>query len=617
MKRNKNSIVYQYLPHNWVSYSDKDSRGSYSMKVNYWLSKNMEGIYEKRLNKQIKRKLIIFRNSGGDTSEFGDINKEIEFKYVQVDVKEGFPAIKGSISPLVFYCNSCGYTKSYNRFPHDSSSLSCPKCKKRLKQIQLIYPCTCGNAKPVFTTNDPKKIYKFKPIANDLKSNYRFTILENGYEKNQEMMYKCECGKTLYPMNAFDGRNYKVHSITVVNLIDSKEGDLLQFGINAEKLQIGRWLNIISEEEYKKILLEPKKYFTGEVDENEIEMKIQTLVNLANMPEDVARTTVMNSITGSHEYNWLIDKIQKIDSHVSDTSNQLLSEELIEYFTVKNPTSKMLLDEAINKMISIDAIFDKAEISALHEKLGITDVQISYDTEIITSTYGYTRIFSDPTRAINGQLKIKSYTQKNEIHMLAYSNKLRTEGLLIEFDKTKILYWLKENNIITDEELPPKNKGKEWFLKMINSELIDQFGDIDESEENKITKNIYGLLHTISHMMIRSAGEISGLSKDSLSEIIFPNIPAIFIYANTSQAIPLGSLSGMFEMSYKDFLDKSLELSKDCIFDPLCSNDNGACAGCTYLSEISCSNFNCDLSRFYLIGTPETNHKEKKKGFWL
>ena len=617
MKRNKSSIVYQYLPHNWVSYSDGDLRGSYSMKVNYWSLKEMEGIYEKRLNKQIKRKLNVFRNAGGDTSEFGDVSNEPSFKFVQVDPKEGFASIKGTISPLVFYCNSCGFTKSFSKFPHDSSVLVCPKCKKKMKQIQLIYPCTCGNAKPVYTTNDPKKVYKFKPIANDPKSNFRFTVVENGHEKMVEMRHKCECGKTLYPLNAFDGRNYKSHSISVVNLIDEKEGDLLQYGTKAEKLQIGRWLELITEDEYKKILLEPNRYFSGEISEEEIESKIRTLVELVGMPEDVARATVMMKVSGSNSFNWLNEKINEIDSHVSLTSSQILSEELIEYFTVKNPLRKTVLSEALEKMISIDAIYDESEIEVLHKKLGISNVQISYDTEIVTSTYGYTRIYSDPNRVADGKLKLKAYTQKNEINMLAYSNKLKTEGLLIEFDKTKILSWLCDNGVINKEELPPRDKEKEWFLKMVKSELIEQFGELSDSNENKTTKYVYGLIHTMSHMMIKSAGEISGLSKDSLSELILPNIPAVFIYANTSQAIPLGSLSGMFEMNYKDFLDKSFELSKDCIFDPLCGNDKGACSGCTYLSEISCSNFNCDLSRFYLIGTPETHKKAKMKGFWL
>ena len=68
------------------------------MKVNYWSLKEMEGIYEKRLNKQIKRKLNVFRNAGGDTSEFGDVSNEPSFKFVQVDPKEGFASIKGTIS---------------------------------------------------------------------------------------------------------------------------------------------------------------------------------------------------------------------------------------------------------------------------------------------------------------------------------------------------------------------------------------------------------------------------------------------------------------------------------------------------------------------------------------
>ena len=619
MKRSKSSVVFQYLPHNWVSYSDNTSLGAYSMEVKFWKYKELQGIYKKRLSQQIKKQLVIFRNSGGDTSEFGNLEDMNSFKFVEVDSQEGFEGIKGKISPLVFYCNKCGYTKSFNSSPTNYNSIKCPHCNKTMKQLQMIYSCTCGHAKPVFTTNRSDIIYRYKPRGGGGGGGGGFIVSSNGHERPQEMIYKCEnCGNALYPLNATDGRNYKPHSITSVNLINKYEGELLERGLDAEKLQIGRWLNLVSPEEYDKILHNPKVYFENDFDDEEIDNKVRVLVELAHMSPEVARQTVIDDLSnGTGDTKWFTDLLSKIDSHVLINSSSSLSEELVEYYTLKNPNDKCTLDQALEKMKSIDTITNDEEIYELQNKLGIKDVQISFDIEIINATYGFTRLYSDPSKVTNGsKLKIKSYTTSREVDYLAYSNKLMTEGMLIEFDKKMILDWLLENKVINQSMLPPEDKYKEWFVKNINNDITQCFGDIDDSEENKITKYVYGLLHTISHMMIRSAGEISGLSKDSLSEMIFPNIPAIFIFANTSQAIPLGSLSGMFEMNYKGFLEKAFELSQNCIFDPLCSNEKGACSGCTNLSEISCCNFNNDLSRFYLIGSPETNTKTNIKGFW-
>lgn len=57
MKRSKSSVVFQYLPHNWVSYSDNTSLGAYSMEVKFWKYKELQGIYKKRLSQQIKSNL--------------------------------------------------------------------------------------------------------------------------------------------------------------------------------------------------------------------------------------------------------------------------------------------------------------------------------------------------------------------------------------------------------------------------------------------------------------------------------------------------------------------------------------------------------------------------------
>ena len=135
-----------------------------------------------------------------------------------------------------------------------------------------------------------------------------------------------------------------------------------------------------------------------------------------------------------------------------------------------------------------------------------------------------------------------------------------------------------------------------------------------------VTKAVYSLLHTISHMLIQSAGVNSGLSKDSLSEIIFPNIPAVFIYSTTIQGITLGSISGLFETNYAKFLQDAYENYEICTFDPICSEtQNGACVACTYISDVSCAHFNKDVSRAWLYGGEILcNGKiiKIKKGFW-
>ena len=129
------------------------------------------------------------------------------------------------------------------------------------------------------------------------------------------------------------------------------------------------------------------------------------------------------------------------------------------------------------------------------------------------------------------------------------------------------------------------------------------------------SKYVFGLLHSMSHAFIRTAGEISGLSGNSLTEIIIVETASIFMYAQTTQAVPLGALSGMAENNYAQFLNKVHTETRNCVFDPICTErDDTSCSACLIIPEISCNHFNNELGRKYLytIDTLEN----PLVGFW-
>ena len=123
----------------------------------------------------------------------------------------------------------------------------------------------------------------------------------------------------------------------------------------------------------------------------------------------------------------------------------------------------------------------------------------------------------------------------------------------------------------------------------------------------------YLLLHTISHLIIRSLAERSGYSESSIKERIYceENNHAILIYtaSNSSE----GSLGGLVKNSAKDDLLNIFmgvaRKSGTCSRDPLCIESdleegpihtrlNGAaCYACSLLPEPSCENFNRMLDR--------------------
>lgn len=302
-------------------------------------------------------------------------------------------------------------------------------------------------------------------------------------------------------------------------------------------------------------------------------------------------------------------------------------DDLKEYVTfaklIQNPIKyarrTITLEDSINRQMEMDFIESAQDVYRLHKKLGIANMQVSSDIQIVNCTYGYSRRAFDPKKSMNKncRLKLNAYDKtKDGSANLVYGAKLDTEGIFFEISQKKIIEWLRINQIIREEQVPDLNDDlavKKWFAEYVHSDEISMFGDVDENES--ITKNVFGLLHSMSHAFIRMAGELSGLSSNSLTEIIIVETASIFIYAQTSQGIPLGALSGMAEMRYEYFLRRVLEDSRNCVFDPICRDrDDTACSGCLIIPEISCNHFNAELGRKYMYSIDGV--RSPKIGFW-
>ena len=287
--------------------------------------------------------------------------------------------------------------------------------------------------------------------------------------------------------------------------------------------------------------------------------------------------------------------------------------------TLKYAKRIITLEEAIQRQLDMEFIDSPEEVTALNKKMGIANMQVSCDIQIINCTYGYSRRVADPKNSTNKncRLKLNAYDRTRDgTANLVYGAKLDTEGILFEISQRKIVEWLYENNIISEEQLPDLDDDisvKKWFAQYVHSDVISMFGEIDDSE--KITKNVFALLHSMSHAFMNSAGELSGLSGNSLTEIILVETASIFIYAQTSQGIPLGALSGMAESNYAYFLKKAFDEAKNCVFDPICTErDDTACSACLIIPEISCNHFNAELGRKYLYSIDGVDNPTV--GFW-
>lgn len=634
MKRSKTQAVYRFLPEMWISEKD-DSERAVSAKIKNWNYIKMSDIYEDFIEGEIKRQVKLFGDRGGDISAFDLSPDTHSFAIVETACNEGIPDIIGEISPLVFYCSSCGAVSDLrNPDAVDKYTWKCknPDCGKwAVKQLQMIYACECGYAQPIKIPHvQGVKNFKFRPNETQYKMFYR----SGNSEKPAEFVQICpNCNSRLVPDNANSGRNYKPFTLKVINLVDQRNGQFYKKGIDAQKTIVCRWFDKLSTADYDEILnnieLAFSDAFKSDAQRRNVKQQVRALIDAGMLPPEMFESAVNNMLQNApntksvERYVAMCDDLfsrKKAENPVGYAEwLSHFSFKLMQYDTLKYAKRIITLEEAIQRQLDMDFIDSPEEVTALNKKMGITNMQVSCDIQIINCTYGYSRRVADPKNSTNKncRLKLNAYDRTRDgTANLVYGVKLDTEGILFGISQRKIVEWLYENNIISEEQLPDLDDDvsvKKWFAQYVHSDVISMFGEIDDSE--KITKNVFALLHSMSHAFMNAAGELSGLSSNSLTEIILVETASIFIYAQTSQGIPLGALSGMAESNYAFFLKKAFDEAKNCVFDPICTErDDTACSACLIIPEISCNHFNAELGRKYLYSIDGVDNPTV--GFW-
>lgn len=633
MERSKSQAVYRFLPEMWISEKDDDTGRAVSARIKNWNYVRMPGIYENFIQGEIKRQIKLFGDRGGDIQSFDISSESNSFLIVEPACNEGIPDIIGEMSPLVFYCSSCG--KAFDKRSAsavDKYTWKCPECEKyTVKQLQMIYACECGYAQPIkIPYVSGVRDFKYRPNETQYKMFYR----TGNTEKAAEFVQMCPtCNSRLTPDNANSGRNYKPFTLKVINLVDHRSGQFYEKGIEAQKTIVARWFGKVSSDDYEGILnnieLAFSDAFRNDAQRKQAEQQARSLIDSGLMPEDQREAIVSNLLRSSQSGRSIERYVSECDSLFfrKKAENEIAYNEwlnnfsfkLMQYDTIKYAKRVISLQDAIDRQMEMEFIDSPDEILQLNKRMGIANMQVSCDIQIVNCTYGYSRRVADPKNNNNKncRLKLNAFDRsKDGTANLVYGAQLDTEGILFEISQKKIIEWLYANKIIREEQVPDLDDElaiKNWFAEYVHSDVISMFGDIDESEV--ITKNVFALLHSMSHAFIKAAGELSGLSGNSLTEIIIVETASIFIYAQTSQGIPLGALSGMAESNYAFFLKKALDESRNCVFDPICTDrDDTACSACLIIPEISCNHFNAELGRKYLYSLEGVS--SPSIGFW-
>lgn len=214
--------------------------------------------------------------------------------------------------------------------------------------------------------------------------------------------------------------------------------------------------------------------------------------------------------------------------------------------------------------------------------------QVEKLRQIVTIT-GFTRIHPPAGFGDGGRM---AYISSEPPEWLPAAEN-RGEGIFLSLSQEKLKLW---------EDLP-------GTVERVRKVVAGPAGSPETCTlEGKAADARYVLLHTLSHMLIRSLSDLAGYSTSSMRERIYSSETMAGILIFTSSPSSDGSLGGLAEQggdNFEQVLRRAVERSRSCSSDPLCSfsepggmaRHGAACHTCTLLPEPACEAMNLFLDR--------------------
>ncbi|WP_210337662.1 hypothetical protein [Ensifer sp. ENS02] len=234
---------------------------------------------------------------------------------------------------------------------------------------------------------------------------------------------------------------------------------------------------------------------------------------------------------------------------------------------------------------------------------GLPICEYSFGFSRVSSTPVYHR--ETPNRKVAMPVRLVAFDEMKNHQRPIYVTQQKNEALYVKLDEERVMRWLKRNDVI---DMPPDDVGlSQAYLERYQDfgQFLDDYKDKErQGMPRTLASFVYMLLHSLSHQLIHSLADASGLDRDGIGEYIFPADFAFTIYRK-GMTPDLGNISAMWRNHAMDFLRRSIDPRMlRCGSGSLCDSRGGACPACIMVGEVSCAASNLLLSRSVLKGGP-------------
>ncbi len=226
--------------------------------------------------------------------------------------------------------------------------------------------------------------------------------------------------------------------------------------------------------------------------------------------------------------------------------------------------------------------------------VGAEQISLISDFPITTAVYGYSRADYRPNLChVNPFPPDREQDGRYPI----YVDTVQADAIMLHLDIDRVVAWLETNGFASGLSSRSVFEKRAYFVNLFDQAPLRQTIKSDEPE----TRLVFGLLHTLSHLSLRSAAMLCGLDRTSLSEYVLPRALMFAIYSSHRFGATIGAFTALYEQALVEWLEH-IRNSRRCVYDPVCHDNGGNCHACTHIAEISCQYFNLNLGRPFLFG---------------
>jgi len=616
MRRGRQQILYNFLPHKTFDYEE----GRAICKVTRFQARE-----DNRLNKP-----YVLARVGWLLNQWPEERRRgFSDPYRRPDryVLATPTAVEAEIFPLLYYCTSatCQRVHSYRNVSEAKNrnpGLRCRHCGSRLIQYHHVLIHKCGNIRPFIVPRCPR--HGFENIWLNTRGSQKYAQFRwqcRLCNFRRRIIYgRCDhCNlpdDTMRPIVHRATASYYPQYRTLVNLPGRDLARILE-DPERDWLAIAAYLRLFEHGPDNRLV----DLVTGSGGQTAEEESIAVLERLIQNASPAMKATLQAQLDtlrqglsslGSDRRSQLISRTKELITLEEDVLEEV-GRELLEFVrpdeTLQITTLIQLVQKAQREMPGRLPVYRVAYRSALHDT-GLADVRLIGDFPVTTVVVGYTR---DQREAENTIIRSFPRLREGDARTPLFVDTVETEALIFRLEPARVLRWLALNGLAI-HDLPDYDDAsavRAWILNRTRS--VNRFKEIPEEEP--VTRAVYGLVHSFSHLVLRQAVIQSGFDRTSLSEYLFPSALSFVIYSNNRAKFSIGGLYTLFEQTLHEHLRAVMDKGEACVYDPVCMEETGACHACMHVSEVSCEHFNRNLSRKYLFGRIEADGREFV-GYW-